>query len=314
MCMQNRLSRLKLVVAAVTLLVGACAGGAESASEKSYTLVGSTACDAAIKNALAIPAETPCDFIRWNLRMSSGKDSYFTLDVNFGVSQPNTLGFIDGGRRINASGRFTEIKLADRREVFRLKAGQPAVDLSLVRINSNLFHVLSPDGKLMVGNGGWSYSLNRVEAVVGVTIGSVSLAPSEPAKAAQVTFDGRTPCGGLGPIIDVREGSDCLKIKWRVVLNRDPSTLAPTTFTINGIIPDRRKNVQGRWSESRLPFGAIIYKLEPEGGVAPISFYAVEDNLLFFLDSVGRPLVGNKDFSFTLNRKTDAPDGRGAAN
>jgi hypothetical protein len=44
------------------------------------------------------------------------------------------------------------------------------------------------------------------------------------------------------------------------------------------------------------------YRLQPAEKVKPFSLLAGDASLLFFVDDNNRPLVGNEDFSFTLNR------------
>jgi hypothetical protein len=293
----------RLCIAVVAMFVIACSGVAESSANQNFTLVGSTACDAPIKSALRIPAETKCDFIRWNLILDPGKGNSFTLDASYGENQPNTTGFVNGGAKLSAGGKF-EIAVSPRREVYRLVSAKPSLELSLLKIDANLFHLLMPDGSTMIGNGGWSYTLNRSVPLATTSTPRVPL-PS-PGKLATIVFDGRTPCRGLGAILDVRESSECFKLKWRITLNRDPSTLRPTTFSIRGVAPstERTREIVGKWSETKLPDAdATMIRLTPDSGTAGVALLAVDDNILFFLDNNGRPLVGDKDFSFTLNRR-----------
>lgn len=65
--------------------------------------VGSTPCDPNIKTILQIPAGTVCDFTRWELTLQGDQEaSAFLLNISYGESQPNTLGFKGGGaQRIN---------------------------------------------------------------------------------------------------------------------------------------------------------------------------------------------------------------------
>ena len=320
--MRIRISALKLSVAAAVLFVASCSGTAETAAHHNFLLVGSTPCDGAIKAALGIAAETKCDFIRWTLAMDPTKGNAYKLDANYGEAQPNTLGFIGGGQHISASGKFEKLthlllkglpprprsadtppKQGGEREVYRLRSEQPAIDVSLVKLNANLFHLLMPDGSMMIGNGGWSYTLNRSVPVANAGLPSVSLAArSASPRPLTVVFDGRTPCREITELngIAVR-AADCFKLKWRLVLNRTAATFEPTTFTIHSTFA-REKPVTGKWSIVKTG-DATIYRLEPDASMKPVSLLLAEDNLLFFLDADGRPLVGNKDFSFTLNRR-----------
>jgi hypothetical protein len=315
-----------LSMATAALFVASCSGTAETAAHHNFVLVGSTPCDAAIKAALGIAAETKCDFIRWNIAMDPTKGNAYKLDADYGESQPNTLGFVAGGQNISASGKFevasqkvthlilreqptsqqradTPPKQGAAREVYRLKSEQPAIDVSFVRLNTNLFHLLMPDGTMMIGNGGWSYTLNRSVPIANAGLPSVSLAArSEAPLQPTAVFDGRTPCREITELngIAVR-AADCFKLKWRLTLNRAAATFEPTTFTIQSTFA-REKPVTGKWSIVKTG-DATIYRLEPDASMKPVSLLLAEDNLLFFLDSNGKPLVGNKDFSFTLNRR-----------
>lgn len=303
--MKNRIYAAKLVVAIAAILAISCSESAESAPNDNLTLVGSTACDAGIKSALGIPADLGCDFIRWNLDLDTARGNLFALDINYGASQPNTPGFVDGGLKLSATGKFETTSLADKREVYRMKSAKPAIDVSLIRINSNLFHLVMPDGTMMIGNGGWSYTLNRSTPLTTATLPKSMAVAS--AKNAQAVFDGRTPCNELVTMLDARRTPECFKVKWRVTLNRDPATMKPTTFAIRGVTPHTEgvKEVTGKWSENK-PAGAdpTVLRLVPDTGGLGVSLMVADDNILFFLDSNGRPLVGNKDFSFTLNRRS----------
>jgi hypothetical protein len=35
--------------------------------------------------------------------------------------------------------------------------------INFVKLDDNLVHLLDPEGKLMIGNAAWSYTLNRVK-------------------------------------------------------------------------------------------------------------------------------------------------------
>ena len=139
---------------------------------------------------------------------------------------------------------------------------------------------------MLVGNGGWSYTLNRGEPVANAGIPAKGFSPAIASRSPSTIFDGRTPCSGLGPIVSARSEGSCLKIKWRVTLDRDPSTLQPTTFSITGVIPDRSKVIRGTWSEAKAPNSdAIVLKLVPAYGTPGVTLMRADDNILFFLDS-----------------------------
>jgi hypothetical protein len=125
--------------------------------------VGSTPCDSFIKAVLQIPANEVCDFVKWQLDLDKNADS-FHLSILHGESQPNTNGFKDGGKRIITSGTF---KLTQNTHqdtglpVYQLVTNNFTSPLFLVQMDTNVFHLADNNRKLLVGNGGWGYVLNK---------------------------------------------------------------------------------------------------------------------------------------------------------
>jgi hypothetical protein len=217
----------------------------------------------------------------------------------YGVGQPNTSGFVGGGKKIAATGTFDVTTGPAEREIYGLKSPRPGIDVSLVRLNANLFHVVGPDGAMMIGNGGWSYTLNRNPAVPNAASSVVAM--QNPPVQPLVIFDGRTPCREISELAGIPFGADCFKLKWKLTLNRDAGR-QPTTFTIESTF-SREKPVTGKWSIAKNTGDAIIYRLDADASMKPISLLLADDNHLLFLDAAGRPLVGNTDFSYTLDRR-----------
>ena len=259
--------------------------------------------DAEVKKMLGIPSETPVDMIRWELTLTEEKT--FLLGAVYGEAKPNTRGMIvENKLSFNGSYEITRGAAGDKiKEIYRLKSELPAARISLVKVNDNLFHLLTAEDKLMIGNGGWSYTLNRKEPSADVSSLPVpSISNNEP--ALQTIFDGRTPCAEISQQFAIPVPEDCFKLKWRVTFNRDPKTFAPTTYTIQRI--DHRPNlITGKWTIEKgtgANAGAVIYKLDPAEPQKSLSFAAGDENVLFFLDKNGRLLVGDGEFSYTLNR------------
>jgi hypothetical protein len=292
----------KLVIVIVMLFATSCASNAESAAHHSFTLVGSTPCDDPITTALGLRADTKCDFMRWTVAIDASDRKTFALNIDYGLSQPNTLGFTsESQRKLSASGKLETIKRPNRREVYRLRV-DPDIDVSIARLNANIFQLLMPNGSMMVGNGGWSYTLNRSTPIANADL-PVGVADAQTTIVLpREVFEGRTPCNELKAIVREHRDSSCFKIQWLITLDRDPMTYQPTTFAIKGIIPDRTREITGKWTVYESA-GLAVIRLQPDGGLPGVSLLKIDGNLLLFLDDKGRPLVGNKDFSFTLNRK-----------
>ena len=117
-------------------------------------------------------------------------------------------------------------------------------------------------------------------------------------------FEGRSPCQEIARLLGAERGEECTKIKWQLILFQDPVTKAPTTYALGGFAW-RNPPKFGKWTllkGTREEPNAEVIRLDPEVPKAFLSFLKGDDNILFFLDHQHRLMVGNKDFSFTLNR------------
>jgi hypothetical protein len=271
-------------------------------------LVGSTPGDESIKSMLSIPADTKIDFMRWNLKLDSKKS--FVLDLEFGESQPNALGFKNGGEKRTITGKFAIDENGDKsnfQEIYQLKSSSLPEKISLVKLNQNLFHILTSQNRLMNGNGGWSYSLNRKNPISSNKI-LFSSGPLD--QSLQLVFDGRTPCQEIAAEHpEMNAGQSCFKLKWRLILNRDSLTHQPTTCTIRNIVNNQPRDISGTWkiiNGTETNPEAIIYRIEVDNLAEPILFLAGDENVLFFLDRNKEPFIGNEDFSFTLNKNNNS--------
>ena len=69
----------------------------------------------------------------------------------------------------------------------------------------------------------------------------------------------------------------------------------------------RRDAAEGNWT--RIQGGqndpeTVLYGLTPGNNGPPLYLLKGDDNVLFFLNQNQQPLVGNLDFSYTLNRRS----------
>lgn len=283
----------------VLLVVSMAVSGSLSIDKSAFKLVGSTPGDTAIKTMLGIKPDAVIDFIRWDLLIN--KDETFRLSIQYGENQPNTLGFKKGGTAQIIEGKYQVSATENWEQVYTLQRKDGTAILNLVAISTNLFHMLDDQSQLLVGNAGWSYTLNRefVEAagVTKIKSGGSQLAESN------LIFEGRTPCREIALLHpEMKASSDCFKIKWRLILNRDAKTGLPTTCTTRNIVDNQPRDVVGTW-ELLKSSRAVIYQLKLPGLQNPILLMQADNNILYFLDEKQNLLIGNKDFSFTLNRK-----------
>jgi hypothetical protein len=116
-------------------------------------------------------------------------------------------------------------------------------------------------------------------------------------------FVGRTPCREIANEIGASVPDQCHKLKWDITLFQDKVTGAPTTYRIDATLY-RQSPRMGKWkivSATRHHPNAIIYELEAASGPGSIQLLKA-DNIMFFVGQNGRLMVGNADFSYTLNR------------
>lgn len=117
-------------------------------------------------------------------------------------------------------------------------------------------------------------------------------------------YDGRTPCRYFAEYLKEPVREECIKIKWRLVLFRENKTSESGTYELTGFVFRRDQPTTGRWETvkgSAEDAEAEIIRVNIPGKKA-LMFLKLDENVLFFLDKNNQPLVGNRDFSFTLNR------------
>jgi hypothetical protein len=255
-----------------------------SACAKDRLYTGSTPAGQVARHFLGIPAGDSIDFIRWKLRLN---DTGYQLHCNYGIGKPNTNGFINGGLN-------TGVKGAVRREGNRYHFVNGPKTLAVIELNGNLLHLLADNQTLLVGNGGWSYTLNAASPIRADRL-SIKVIPLE--FKDSIAFEGRTPC--KIPTV-VKEGSDCYKLKWHIIFYADDASNRHGQFKIAGTAY-RGRLTKGKWTIETSHNGIPLYHLTVETGSSLLYLVSTSDNTLMFADASGRLLVGDKDFSYTLN-------------
>lgn len=262
-------------------------------------LVGSTPGDAEIKKMLGVPVDMPVDTFRWDVALKP--DKTFNIDLVYGVSKPNTRDLqID--HKLSLAGNYTVSMSEDgriRREIYHLKNDRAA--LSIIKINADIFHILAGDGKLLGTYNGWSYTLNNKNPMAAQNNFLPVVADVTDERSAQTVFGGRTPCTEIATKFNIKVPKGCFKLKWKLTLNRDQKTFAPTTYTLQraDLYP---KLIEGKWAiQDRA--GAKVYQLDPDKPDQTISLLRVDENVMYFLDKNQRLFVGDKEFSYTIDKK-----------
>lgn len=289
-----------------TIFILGLNGSCSWASDKSL-FVGCTPGDNLIKTQLGIPKGTIIDFIKWELTFDNLNGNTFVLDIIYGESQPNTLGFKEGGQKKSYKGEYRIFK-NNNNEIYQLKSIEFPKEIEIIKLNANVFHLLTPQKQLMIGNGGWSYTLNNKTPdennySLPTLTNSITVLRDT---SLQVIYDGRTPCQDFATENKLTVTQSCFKLKWKLILNKDPKTLQPTTYALRRT-NSRESDITGNWTIIKGTTSnpdAIIFQLDPDKPNQTISLFVGDENVLFFLHRDENLFIGNDNFSFTLNRRS----------
>jgi hypothetical protein len=136
--------------------------------------------------------------------------------------------------------------------------------------------------------------------------GSLTFAQSSinTAGSGTTVYEGRTPCQELALQLHEEVGEECIKIKWRLTLSNAKPTGSGGEYKMEGFKYRGEKALIGTWEIIKGWKGnaeAAVYRLNQEGK-DPLYLLKADENILFFLDHNKEIMVGNSDFSFTLNR------------
>ena len=253
------------------------------ADSKETNYTGSTPAASIVRTFLGIPQSDSIDFIRWKLSLT---DLKFSLECNYGIGKPNTNGFYNGGKKVALTGT---VKRDAGTNTYVLQNGNQT--LKLVELNGNLLHIANSDNTLLVGNGGWSYALNNIASS---PTSQIKVAAKQTSFKDSIAYQGRTPCG----VPNINKSNECYKLKWYLVLYSNNSyKVLGTGYRVEG-------GKKGIWKTIKGNDGRIIYQLNDDNGKPFLNLVKLDEGVLIFTDEKGNLLVGDHDFSYTLNRKT----------
>jgi hypothetical protein len=318
---RESVKRLLLVAEVIIFLLVAGAyffrtnsADAQTADTVMGVFQGITPCSGTDRPLPQIPVGANCEQMIWDMTFyqntETGEPATYQLHATYGLSQPNTTGLTGGGTPINLEGdwRIVEGIAEDAAAiVYELNPDRPESTLYFVKLDDNLLHVLSSEKRLMVGNGGWSYTLNRTDKSSEAQPISLPVEPVTPPAVISTAgvFEGRMPCADL--VVELTKfpaDPACIKIKMRLTLNRDPNTGEPATYFLKGTETMR----EGTWTESlgtpAHPNGTV-YRLSLDTPERFIAFLRLDDNHLFLLDENSHLMVGDALWSYTLSRNAD---------
>jgi hypothetical protein len=292
----------------------------ESESMTIGVFAGTSLCAEIARPLLNIPAEAQCDRTKWNLTLYANprtqSPTTYRLRSEYGYHVDNRTLIMKGSHVREGNWRIATGGKADRyAPVYQLDPSDPQRTIAFQRIDSNIIHLLERDGSLVIGNAAQSFTLSRIDkptnaafALEEVSIKRLASTPNVPTSTPVRVFGGRTPCREVAGQLKHPVAADCMKLKWELTLNQDPKTFNPTTFKMRGTL-FRDFEREGKWSilQGRsADANATIYKLDFDKVERPLFLLKADDNILFFLHNDGSLMVGNSDFSYTLNRESDS--------
>jgi len=131
--------------------------------------VGTTPCGQMIRPMHKVSQEADCALVQWTLTLyhdaaTMKPTTYKLLSVNrFIVRGTNT--YSDPGTKSETEGKWTIIqgtRANPNSVVYRLESDKPETSISFLKLSEKLIHLLDNDGKLMIGDESFSYTLNRI--------------------------------------------------------------------------------------------------------------------------------------------------------
>ena len=282
---------------------------------------GNTPCSAQARPLPQIPSDTDCEQMKWSLTLYQDSETKtpttYQLNSSYGLAKPNTNDLIDGGTPIVMDGTWTittGTKSDADATVYQINPDDSQTTAYFLKVSEDMLHVLGSEKNLLVGNGAWSYTLNRMDNQKPTEIMPESrpdppTRPPEPAMPAGsslfAVFDGRTPCHEVVLEFTKTESfPGCLKIKWRLTLYQDSVTGEPSTYlymSTSGFRAGSWKIINGMNGD----LDAVVYQLQPEDVEQDFFFLKVDENHLYLMDRDMNLLVGNELFSYTLSRVPD---------
>jgi hypothetical protein len=230
--LKSTLGALLILLAAVT----APAGLGRLASPATE-FAGSTPCGEEARRFLGI-SNTACQQITWELAFAdgSGAGRAFELGARYHMPIPGSPNHLDAGTPLQVRGASTFARGSgpqQGRMIYTLTTDGRSLRLAL--LERDLLHVLTTDGRLMVGNAGWSYTLNGPAAPAPRAWRRMDAVDSVPRDMAGA-FEGRTPCQEIAGQLNLAVDAGCTKLKWRVTLFQDAATGRPTTYKHEGTL------------------------------------------------------------------------------
>jgi hypothetical protein len=169
---------MQMILLAYILAIAGCTNtpGQEPGKDSSVLYAGTTPCNNIIRSLHKITPEADCQaveckcaLVEWKLTIYHNPTTlkpmrYKLSSINrFVVKETNM--YSQPGTKAESEGSCTIVrgtKANPNAIVYRLNPDKPEISLDLLKLSDNLFHIVDHEGRLMIGNEFFSYTLSRV--------------------------------------------------------------------------------------------------------------------------------------------------------
>lgn len=260
------------------------------------SFVSCTECPPDVRGFLNVPEGTKCDMINWELHVFDNGSYILNAEWKYIVDNRTDR---KGGELLDSRGTWKVIRSNPgfkKSEIYQLTSkDRPDRQLSLLKLNSNLFQLMTKDGKVSAGGAGFANTLNRKDPVRDKSI-AFTLASTDMTRK-DMTLTGRTPLKPIDREMKIVDNEDHEKIKWMIKFYADGK------LEVREVL-EHVKDLKGTWTIEK-GWGdnadAIVYKLNFEG--LKLNLLKVSDDVFYFLTEEEGLIVGNSEFGPALIRR-----------
>jgi hypothetical protein len=295
-----------LSLVAISLTINSCSQTKNNSPSELASFEATTPCDEISRSLLKIPSTDTSVMMKWSLTLLT--PTTYKLVYTYGMDKPGTRGFSEGAITKEQTGTWTKSKYKNR-ELYTFIAVNTT--LSFLKLNENVLHLLDAHKNLMVGNGAWGYTLNRINPVRLSSNEANSNKIEDVILNDSIVFDGRMPCYAPLLALSGKTSAGCHLVKCRIIFFSDTKLHSPSSlkfYTIHVGTGGTRYLATGKWIITRgtkMDPDATLYQLQfnSEKQQQNLVLLKGDDNVLFLLDNEMNCMAGNDYCSFTLNRK-----------
>ena len=140
-----------------------------SSKDSSIIFVGTTPCGQFIRPLHKVSEDADCALVQWRLTLQQDPVSF--KPTTYKLSSANrfivkgTNMYSEPGTKTETEGKWAIVhgtKTNPNAIVYRLESDKPEKSISFLKLSDSLIHILDINGKLMIGDESFSYTLSRI--------------------------------------------------------------------------------------------------------------------------------------------------------